>query len=342
MLGHVTNLVRIDAQSGASRVIRTADWRGTNQFPLPLLFWETDETGRQMTYTYDALKRVKTSTLKGTAGQPDLKVTFTYNACDRLLGVRTNAGSLSLSNTMTYDLSGRLTFVLDSATMVTTYTYINGGNITQVTYPGGASLYQTKYLSGELKSETGTATVNKYYDHNYNAVSETLPVTIQKHTNALARTTCFGSAGSPRQETTYYNLWDSPIWVVRPGLTGQWLTNAYFYANIDENVTSTEALGTDFSQPIQEYFSFDTENHGAARWQFVSPDGSSNHLSMNLAPAVGSRDRLAQTVAGYTNLSGVWYRFTNTFVYLGDYSAAPTLLGQTRVQLSGQIGRAHV
>ena len=54
-----------DAASSAERTLRTADWRGTNQFPGQLLLSETDEDGLAVTYTYDSLKRLKSRSLLG-------------------------------------------------------------------------------------------------------------------------------------------------------------------------------------------------------------------------------------------------------------------------------------
>src|SRR5437016_5827253 len=64
-LGHATNLTRIDPVTSAQRIIYTADWKGTNQSEADLKFSEMDEDGIELIYSYDSLKRLKTSTKSG-------------------------------------------------------------------------------------------------------------------------------------------------------------------------------------------------------------------------------------------------------------------------------------
>ena len=332
VLGHATYQRRVDAVSARELVLRTADWQGTNQFPGQLLLSEADEDGAAMRYTYDSLKRLKSKTLSGTNGLPDFVVSFTYDACDRVLSITTNAGTLTLSNSLAYDLSGRLTKTTDPIGLVTTFIYPSNGLITKITYSSGATLEQMRFLSGEPKNEMGTAIVPRYFDHAYIGVDPDLDLAYQKHTNALRRESRLAFPGSDRLKITLYNMWESPIAEMIPGPAGFW-TNRYFYANHDEDLTSTESPSTTVGSPIQYYYARDCEHHAYASWLYVN--GALGHTERNLAPLELSNDRLVRTLAYYTNISGAWFRVTNSYAYLTDSSATATLISSVRQRLNG-------
>ena len=56
-LGHATNTIWIDGASSVSRVVYSADYRGTNTYDGQLLLWEVDEQGTKTVYTYDSLNQ---------------------------------------------------------------------------------------------------------------------------------------------------------------------------------------------------------------------------------------------------------------------------------------------
>jgi RHS repeat-associated protein len=336
-LGHLIGIARVDEATQVARTLRTADWRGTNQFPGSLLLSETDEDGVTFRYTYDSLKRLKTRTLAGTNGLPDYVVTSTYDAQGRTLSVTTNAGSLSLANKFQYDPLGRMIRHTNHEGFVTVYAYPSNGLSTSITYPGGATRVSTRFLSGEPKSETGTALVPQYFDHEY---YETIPpdgwvdgLIKQRHSNAVSRTTYVAVPDSARQRTVYYNLWNSPIREVSPGLYGSVTNKWYFYANWDEDVTSTEVPGTDPDRPIQQYSAYDWEHIPSASWLYVN--GAHGHTVSNLAPYPWSQDRLTTTETRYVKTNGAWFRFSTTSTYLTDDSANATFGSETRQRLNG-------
>lgn len=341
VLGHAIARTRLDSGSSAQRPLYSADWQGTNQFPTSLLLSETSEDGLTMRYSYDSLKRLKSSTLVGTNGLPDYVVTFNYDPCGRVLSVLTNAGSLSLSNQFVYDGAGRLTKSTDAAGLETTYSYLSGGLHTSIAYPGGATYVRSNFLSGELKSETGTSIVPKYYDFTYfpEYFIQT-DVLAQKHRTAIVRSTRLsagtGSTNDDRITYTHYNMWDSVIQEEVPKPAGGHISKFYFFANYDENSTCIQLPSHHGDLPLENHIAYDVENHPYASWLYVTNGGGSRGLYVEkLPPTPASTDRLTQTFVAYTNIDGSWFRVTNVFTYLTDASASATQISETRVRLNG-------
>ncbi|HEX8424619.1 MAG TPA: hypothetical protein VF634_14520, partial [Pyrinomonadaceae bacterium] len=135
---------------------------------------ETNAAGVETTYTYDALRRVRTETKKGMAAsgtypaQPDITTTYDYDAEGRSTSEVTTGGGLSQSQLREFDVAGRLKSETSPANLTTKYTYAEGGRIQTVTYPGGATEISDKYLDGRNKSITGTAVVARYTDYGIN------------------------------------------------------------------------------------------------------------------------------------------------------------------------------
>jgi hypothetical protein len=111
------------------------------------------------------------------------------------------------------------------------------------------------------------------------------------------------------------------------------LTNKYFYANLDENVTSTEELSPDCNT-IEKHSAYDSENHPYASWLWVDST-SSGHSTANQVPTEQSTDRLTKSFAVYTNISGAWFRATNSYTYLTDGGTTATKISEVRQRLNG-------
>jgi len=197
----------------------------------------------------------------------------------------------------------------------------------------------THYLSGEAKSEAGTAAIEKYHEYNYFNSYVTPFIQEQKKAPTFNRITKIpANEDGATRSIIYYNMWNSPIQQIVPCPGQPAFTNFSFYANEDENLTSTESPNvnpSDFlhTAPIQKYYSYDSENHQNASWLFI--DGSQGHDIQNLAPNEASHDRLTKIEAVYTNLSGAWFRVTNTYLYLTDQDGTATRVSSVRKRLNG-------
>jgi len=179
---------------------------------------------------------------------------------------------------------------------------------------------------------TETADIGKCYEYFYFNVNASVNIQLQKKTPSLWRVTTVPDCDSALQKSTYYNMWNSPIQDVLHSPLHGWFSNFSFYANGDENPTSTESPNVNPNDlqtaPIQKYYSFDSENNQNASWLFI--DGSHDHILRNIPPLEVSRDRLSKIEAVYTNLSGAWFRVTNTYVYLTISNATSTRVSSAR------------
>ncbi|MDB5255022.1 MAG: hypothetical protein JWL92_398 [Candidatus Nomurabacteria bacterium] len=114
---------------------------------------------KTVSYTYDALNRIKTATTSSVAtGTPSYAETYSYDAL----------GNIASKNGQTYLYQGN-TGVLkanpNAATSVngTTYTYDADGNLTS-----DGTLTNTWNYKDQMIQSVGSSTVNYYYDHNGN------------------------------------------------------------------------------------------------------------------------------------------------------------------------------
>ncbi|MEZ5276990.1 MAG: RHS repeat-associated core domain-containing protein [Opitutaceae bacterium] len=148
-----------------------------------LITQETNADGIQHVHTYDELgrkKNQKRTTVTGQPGGGDLWTMWTYDPAGQVTSTwisntsGTSAGSSDLATSYTYDKAGRVATrvekVVDGSSPVnaaTTYSYFYGGNprATRELRPDGSDLIRTTCYDRRLKSITGSAEVNKYYDY---------------------------------------------------------------------------------------------------------------------------------------------------------------------------------
>jgi RHS repeat-associated protein len=319
-LGRVTNVVRIDAASGSSRTLYSADYRGTNTFDGDLKLSETDESGVQTLFTYDSLKRPKTITRKGiSAGggypaQSDIVTTLTHDAQHRRLSEIRSAGGLSLTNSVTYDVAGRPLTQTDPAGLVTSFSYSVGGRITTTTHPGGATEIVESYLDGRPKSRTGTAVVAEYYDHDLDWDNELARVRKLTQVN-------LASPSSPRWQRTGTDWVDNTVYAAMPAFSLiNWSTNYLMFANgyqlskattnnVGRGLFAYDGLGRLWRQALRGFNPADG-SWGSGPW-----------------PDPASQDRIQQRDVYFRKIGSTWYHATTNLTYLTDNSATPTVLG---------------
>jgi RHS repeat-associated protein len=283
----------------------TATWSGD------LKISETDATGVQTDYTYDALNRVRTQTKKGIAAgggfpaQSDITTTFTYDAESRQILATVSGGGLSLSRSNGYDLAGRLIRSTDQAGLSTTYSYSNGGRTENVTLPGGATQVTDKYFDGQGKSVTGTAAVALYYDYGVNAGG------------TRYKQEFMGNAGlsSPRWAKTTTNWVGRIISGENLSLTGTFLIRTSVYNNNDQlQSESLSAGGTKLvADKLYEYDALGNQIRSGAD---IDESGT-----LTLA----STDRIMETDLSYEKVGGEWFQVTSNRIYLVDNDATPTI-----------------
>ncbi len=331
-LGHTTKIERKDPGTQAIRTIYASDWRSpSNNQDGDLKMSETDEFGVQTTYTYDGLKRVKTVTKKGAAAggfpaQSDIVTTFTYDAMDRVLTRVVSGGGLSLTSSYTYDLAGRLLTETSPEQLTTTYTYANGGRTTTITYPGGATQVIDKYLDGRIKSITGTAVVNRFYDYGqtFNSGADTF----------LAKNTTIeniSSSTSTRQKTYLTDLREVLTEQRIPGQSGATLVHDLAFNSFGQLTTVERPTpnNTGIIRTLNEYDPSGNLMGNIAR----------TGLDVNpVTPAqftLASLDRIYESSVVFEKIGSSWYLTSTDQKYLTDNNNTPTVAAIRRERVTG-------
>jgi RHS repeat-associated protein len=285
--------------------VSTAAWDGDRQT------LETDDSGVETVYTYDALGRVKTRTKKGVAAagdfpaQPDITATFTYDAAGRVLEEKAQGDSLSLTTYSSYDRAGRVRSRTDAAGLTTTYAYANGGRRETTTLPGGATQVLDKYLDGRIKSITGTAAVAQHFDYGVDSTTTTDGTQYEKVSVGA------GGLGSPRWSKTSIDWLGRTIKVERPAFTGASVVRQSAYNNKGQLLSETTKSGAVrlLADQLHEY-----DGLGSPIRTGADVDASGTLLA-------ASTDRMTETDTVYEKSGGDWFLVTTTKHYLADNDA---------------------
>lgn len=158
--------------------------------------------GTQVAFVYDVLKRLVAKTVIGSENRPDIIFTYAYDAANRKISETITSGNLDSTATWEYNLAGQLVKKIDHQGLITTFNYIpgtNSGNLPKgqsviTVNPGGATNIETRYCSGQIESQTGTAVIAEYYDYG-----------VENSGYTWAKKNVAGK-DSPRWEKIYYNL----------------------------------------------------------------------------------------------------------------------------------------
>ena len=182
-LGHMTNVIWIDAvNSNITRTLYQASWLGSNNKDCELKMWEINELGEKTVYAYDSLKRVTNCTHIGMSqlgtypAQSDISTNTVYDSAGRIILQSISAGSLFQSQMTDYDKSGRIIKMSGMDEIATNISYNADCRVITETRPGGLTVVRSNYLDGRLKSVTGTAVVNQYYDYSITDNTQPEPV----------------------------------------------------------------------------------------------------------------------------------------------------------------------
>ncbi|MBQ9758924.1 MAG: RHS repeat protein, partial [Opitutales bacterium] len=164
--------------------------------------WTIDENGVRTDNTFDAAKRLKTSTRHGARG--DVVTTYAYDADGRVISETQTAGTLTKTVLRSYNAFGELASETDALGNTTTYLKSNDGLTETVTFPDGGTRTTVRNAHGETLSVTGTAVVAQYFVYGFE--------------NGLKTTTVFtGVQNSARWEKTYVDAHGRTVKTERPG-----------------------------------------------------------------------------------------------------------------------------
>ncbi len=299
--GHLTQTRRNNG------TIVSATWQGD------LKTSDVDENGIETTYTYDAFNRVATKTRKGVAAvfgfpaQADIVTTYGYDAVGHVTSETTTGTGLTLTQTRTYDIAGRLKTETDPAGLVTSHTYSNGGRTETTTLPGGATRVTDNYLDGRTRSVLGSATVVTFFDYGVNGDSTPY---VQEF---------IGSAGasSPRWTKTSMDWLNRTIKVEKPSFTAGSTTLKISTYNALGQLQSESVMSGANKLQADMIYEYDTlGNRIRAGWD-IDASGT-----LTLASA----DRITDTNEAFQQNGSDWFKVITKQIYLVDNNSTPTVV----------------
>ena len=275
----------------------------------------TDRSGIETAYTYDANKRMISSTKIKSAGD-NIITEYEYDAKGRRLATKIEVnGALKAQTSAQYDGLGRVIQSVNQQQLVTTTTFDDSSRVTTVTLPSGATRIVTKYVDGKVKTISGTAVTPEF--HEYGVTSDGL----------LWEKVYYGStdASSPRWVKTYTDgLWRT-VKTERPGFgSSVVLSTRSFYNNKSQLIKTEQYSNTTLlSRTIYQY---DELGNKIRQGLDVDLNGS-----LNLA----SKDRISDSDSFYEQNGSNWFRTSKSIIYPDGNSATAKTTSVSRTQLTG-------
>ncbi|MGI6300863.1 MAG: RHS repeat-associated core domain-containing protein [Verrucomicrobiota bacterium] len=257
---------------------------------------------------------------------PALVKSFVYDEAGRQIEQVEDDGTNSLITTWVYNGAGELVSVTNPAGGTVFYGYgIDswGRRYEEQTLPDGGSIRTTFYLDGQMASETGSATLDRYWEHG--VTSETSQSFVRE---------VRGSTDSSDTTLTYYDAMGRPIRKEAPSFGGGNPTvEEYQYDSMGRLICVSRSGYAD------RYFTYD--DMGNRLFEGTDLDGIAG------IQAYSAHDQVSKTNWGYRSLSrsldgqtdvGWFYYTENSGFFSPGYSTSQLLLKTyDRVSLAGDF-----
>jgi RHS repeat-associated protein len=343
-LGHATNIFRVDPLTSQILTIYKADWQGGNAWPADLKLSETDKSGTTITYAYDSLKRIKTKTKQGVSAsgfpsQNSIVTTLNYDSASRILTNSVASGSLALNTVSTFDVSGRLTALTTPDGLTTTYTFGGGGQQTNITYSSGTTEVISNYLDRRLASITGSAVTNQYFSYALTPYDPNAGCPFDENYGYEPRNNTTNMLGNPTSQRWTVSCTDAAgiqCEQQQPAFNSPACLYAYTYDRAGKDAYGTFETGitnSDGSQDLKTTI-YCYDFLGNVTCQLINI--SSNVWDDMADSGWASMNR------GYSNYwfyqsdsSGAWFKVTQQYAFLGDWSGTSTLMQTVEQRLTG-------
>ena len=319
-LGRATNVVLIDPVSSQTRVLYSADYRGTSGYDGALLLSETDDTGVKKTYAYDSLQRIKSVVVTGYGTQPNTTIQYGYDADGRTVCQTNTAGSLAQRQSWSYDLAGRLTDHVNQSGIETSVSYDSTGRITTSTAPGGITTIREQYLDRNPKSLHGSGVTPEYYSFSSRSyVYNTYDGVILQ-----IETTHKGSSASSRWVANYKDPYDLDAGTERPVGEGTQNSVVSFKWNYNYGELCSITNSQGFPTKVFQYDVFGNTNLDQTWPSAVTSD-----------PNYTGPSRTALSDHYTVQIGSSWYNVVTNYACLTDGSGAKTITKIHMEQLNG-------
>jgi len=257
---------------------------------------------------YDINDLPETVTKLGYGGAANIVTSNDYDADGRVLSTTVSGGTLSLTSSRTYE-GNRLKTVTDPASGTTTYDYPSNNDV-NVTLPGNLLRDTEYFFDGNIKSITGNAQVNEYYEYGIDGLDE-----------RFTKVT-YGDRVTGPSVTTNYDLLGRPKKSYRQGFNTVSLSQEWNYNAITGQLNSvvTKVGGVADSVTLFQYDAFGQRTT-------ICED-----IDKDFIVDLGGPDRIVETYEEFVEVSGVWYSETTTDIY--PDTATPLQAQRLRTQLT--------
>jgi len=257
---------------------------------------------------YDINDLPETVTKLGFGGAANVVTSNDYDADGRALTTTVSGGSLSLTTSRTYE-GNRLKTVTDPVTGTTTYDYPSNNEVC-VTLPGNLLRETEYYIDGNIKSITGNAQVNEYYEYGIDGLDE-------RYTKVT-----YGDPITGPSVTTNYDLLGRPKKSYRQGFNSVALSQEWNYDVTNGQLKSvvTKVGGTVDSVTLFQYSAFGQRTT-------ICED-----IDKDFIVDLGGPDRILDSDHIFVEVGGVWYSESTTDIY--PDTATPLQAQRLRTQLT--------
>jgi len=341
-LGHATNVSWVDGASGVSRVIYSADYRGTNVFDGSLRLWEMDEQGQKAFYSYDSLKRTVAIVKIGLAAsggfpsQNDVTNIIAYDAYDRTLTNKTVAGAINFTASIVYDQAGRQIMIADTNGLVTTIVYDFGGRKVTTTKPDASTVIQENYLNGRLKSITGTGVVNEFHDWHFGMDSSFVGTPFMTNV-AVLHTIHYGSSSSLRERAEGLDWGGRVVQNRMPDWGSNWVVEQIKYRFGSLWTTKPQAIYRSYGDTLLEQVEFEYGIDGSTNSVIVPPYATTRKswLYSTYPTIQESPDRLTRYTKYFSKIGGHWFSCSTNLTFRIENDSTPTFSAIQLDRLNG-------
>ena len=327
-VGHTTNITLIDPITMQSRILYSASYGDAYGNDGTVLSTETDEMGKTTSYTYDSLKRVASSTIKGCGSQPDSVTYYTFDADGNKLSNVTESSSLSVAQSWQYDTAGRITNWINQSGVPCGISYSANNQVITTNFPGGIYSSTTLYPDRRAISVVGNSSVPQFYQYVDFAPPE-CSISYRAYFSWQKTLTYYGESSSQRWHAIGTKPYGAQIWEEWP-VSAQttntaWKLKFYWGTSLDWELHSPG------SSSIVYNYDYNSEPTITASVGDSINLPQYSYYTMDLTGI----NRAKVTGTSFASINGNMYQATTNYVCLTAGSAQQTITGIHLQQLNG-------
>jgi len=284
--------------------------------------FETDTTGLETDYSYDALDRMDITTRQ--VGTNAIMTTYTYDAAGRRIKTTVSADGLIQVTSNRYNLAGQLEESIDQQGITTAYTNSPDG-LTNSTIRAGLTNLTVRYADGRTHYTEQNGERQQTYTY---GLDESSPATAGHQTTTIY--TGPEGTNSPAWQRTTTDFLGRTIRTERPGFGGATLITENEYNAAGHLIrTGEKSFAPGAQEPtLIRATLYEYDLLGAATL-------TAQDLNTNSIIELAGPDRVSSNATEFAQIDGDWFRESRSYTFPEDGSSAALLTGLQRQRLTG-------